>query len=143
MTEQLLRLGTGDLWDDRAGRAVDNGCHPDLEPDDYRQSVEYIGKFRERIPLGRAIRMMCGACMGGEQGRLPLGKVAQDVDDCGSCTCPLWPFRFGRDPWRPEMSEEERDKRRAIARERFGRPESFRPASAESVTDQVRGSAGP
>ena len=105
MTEHLLRLGTGDLWDERTGRAVENGCHPETEPDEYRQSAEYIGKFRERIPLSRAIRLMCGACMGGEQGQLPLGKVARDIDECGSCTCPLWPFRFGRDPWRPAPSE--------------------------------------
>lgn len=100
-----MKLTTGDLWDEDAGRAIDDGCHPEGEPDSVRRSVEYISRFRERIPFGRAIRLKCGSCMGGEVDQMPRGGVAQAIDECGACHCPLWPFRFGRDPWRPEMSE--------------------------------------
>jgi hypothetical protein len=81
------------------------GCDPQHESPDLRRSRAYIERFRKRIPLGRAIRLMCGSCMGGEVAQMPRGEVAQAIDEGGSCTCPLWPFRFGRDPWRPELSE--------------------------------------
>jgi hypothetical protein len=82
-----------------------SSCSPRDEPPDWRRSRAYIERFRKRIPLGRAIRLMCGACMGGEVGQMPRGEVAQAIDECGSCTCPVWPFRFGHNPWRPELSE--------------------------------------
>ena len=58
---------------------------------------------------------MCSNCMGGERDRMPKGEVAAAIDECGSSACPLWPFRYGRDPWRPEPSEEAK----AAARERM------------------------
>jgi hypothetical protein len=118
---RIIRLTTGDLWDAEANRAVDNGCHPEAEIADYRRTAEYIGRFRERIPLARAIRLKCGACMGGDGERMPLGEVAQAIDECGSCMCPLWPFRFGRDPWRPELTDEQKEVRRERAAKAFGR----------------------
>jgi hypothetical protein len=108
-SKQYLKLTTGDLWDADAHQPVDNGCHPERETDDRRRSAEYIGRFRERIPLARAIRMKCGACMGGDNERMPQGEVARAIDECGSCMCPLWPFRYGRDPWRPEATEAVRE----------------------------------
>jgi hypothetical protein len=100
-----LRLATGDLWDAEHNPPTRSCCSPRDEPPDRRRSRACIERFRKRIPLGRAIRLMCGACMGGEAGQMPRGEVAQAIDECGSCTCPLWPFRFGHDPWRPELSE--------------------------------------
>jgi hypothetical protein len=84
---------------------------PDAVAPDVRRSREYIGQFVERVSPLRAIRLKCGACMGGEIDQMPRGEVAQAVDECGSVTCPLWAFRFGRDPWR-ELSEVELEQRR-------------------------------
>ena len=39
----------------------------------------------------RAIRAFCKWCCGGQAG---------EVRQCVSIDCPLWPFRFGRDPGR-------------------------------------------
>jgi hypothetical protein len=100
-----LRLATGDLCDAGHNQPTCSSCSPRDEPPDRRRSRVYIERFRKRIPLGRAIRLMCGACMGGEAGQMPRGEVAQAIDECGSCACPVWPFRFGHDPWRPELSE--------------------------------------
>ena len=118
----MLKLTTGDLWDEAAGKAVDNGCYLDAEPYDHRRSLVYIGRFRERISRGRAIRLKCGACMGGEVDQMPRGEVARAVDECGSCMCPLWPFRFRIDPWRPEASDAQRETARALAAQHLGRP---------------------
>ena len=99
------RLTTGDSWNPEHNPPTGSGRDPQHGSPDLRRSRAYIERFRKRIPLGRAIRLMCGSCMGGEAGQMPRGEVAQAIDECGSCTCPLWPFRFGHDPWRPELSE--------------------------------------
>ena len=118
----MLELTTGDLWDEATNRPVDNGCHPDDESPGRRRSRAYIEQFRERISRGRAIRLKCGACRGGEFDQMPRGEVARAVDECGSCMCPLWPFRFGVDPWRPEPSEAQLQHRRAQAIRLSGHP---------------------
>jgi hypothetical protein len=100
-----LRQATGDLWDAEHYRPTGSACNPQHEPPERRRSRAYVERFRKRIPLGRAIRLKCGSCMGGEADQMPRGEVAQAIDECGSCSCPLWPFRFGNDPWRPELSE--------------------------------------
>jgi hypothetical protein len=116
-----LKLTTGDLWDAEKREAVDDGCHPEAEPVKHRRSAEYIGQFRDRISTTRAIRLKCGACMGGDGEHMPLGEVARAIDECGSCMCPLWPFRYGRNPWRPEMSEAQVEAAR-LAGQRLRRP---------------------
>lgn len=126
----LVRLTTGDIWDAEAGHAGDNGCHPEAEDTAWRRSREYISGFRERIPVLRAIRLKCGACMGGDGERMPLGNVAREIDECGSCMCPLWPFRFGADPWRAEVSPEQREAARASMRRLRGEPVVFPEASS-------------
>jgi hypothetical protein len=93
------------LWNPEHNRPTGSACTPQDEPSDRRRSRVYVERFRTRIPLGRAIRLMCGSCMGDELGQMPRGEVAQAIDECGSCNCPLWPFRFGHDPWRPERSQ--------------------------------------
>jgi hypothetical protein len=58
--------------------------------------------------------------MGGEPDQMPRGEVARAIDECGSCMCPLWPFRFGNDPWRPEASEAQIANARALTARRLG-----------------------
>jgi hypothetical protein len=118
---QILSLTTGDLWDDDKNQPTDNGCYPEAETPDRRRSVEYIEQFRQRISLGRAIRLKCAACMGGEVDQMPRGDVAKAIVECSSCTCPLWPFRFGNDPWRP-VSEAQREAGRASIARLRGEP---------------------
>jgi hypothetical protein len=43
----------------------------------------------------RAIREMCVDCMGGTSLQHAKGEIA----GCTSVGCPLWPFRFGRNPF--------------------------------------------
>jgi hypothetical protein len=57
---------------------------PDPAPADgepsLRRSRAYIARFVARVPL-RAIRMKCGACMGGEADRMPCDEVAQAIEE--------------------------------------------------------------
>ena len=85
----MLKLTTGDLWDEAAGKAVDNGCYLTLNQMIIAARSPTSRRFRERISRGRAIRLKCGACMGGEVDQMPRGEVARAVDECGSCMCPL------------------------------------------------------
>jgi hypothetical protein len=87
-----------------------------------RLSDEYLRRMAPfgRMSLQRAIRLKCGECMGGEPGRLPLGEVATAVAECGSATCSLWPFRMGRNPWRPPPSEKQMAQAARLARDASG-----------------------
>ena len=67
----------------------------------------------------KAIRMKCLECSGG---------ATSEVERCVIPECPLYPFRFGKNPYRQkrEMSEEQREaasKRLAEARESRRRAE--------------------
>ena len=53
-----------------------------------------------------AIRAKCLDCCAGS---------AHEVRCCVAMACPSWPFRTGRNPWRREMSEEQREARRQRA----------------------------
>jgi hypothetical protein len=135
---RALRLAP-DLLDAPTGSA----CSPQHESSDGRRSRAYIERFRKRIPLGRAIRLKCGSCMGGEVDQMPRGEVAQAIDECGSCTCPLWPFRFGSDPWRPELSEAKLAAVRRAGEKARRCLEAQRRTSAESATGHSAGTASP
>lgn len=43
-----------------------------------------------RVPRGKAIRAKCLDCCVGN---------AAEVNRCHITTCPLWPYRFGKDPF--------------------------------------------
>jgi hypothetical protein len=131
MIDDLI-LTTGVRSDDIANRPIDNGCHPESETSDWRRSRAYIERFRERISRGRAIRLKCSACMGGDADRMPKGEIARAIDECGSCMCPLWPFRFGTDPRRPEASEAKREAARANAKRFLRRPDGIAVSSAQN-----------
>jgi len=56
-----------------------------------KHTYKIIGQIQvdENLTRGRAIRLHCIDCSGGS-----LGEVRQ----CQIQTCPLWPFRMGRNP---------------------------------------------
>ena len=59
----------------------------------------------------KAIRKHCREC---------VGFSAEEVKNCTSPLCALYPFRFGYDPGRREsMTEERREQLAEIARQRF------------------------
>jgi hypothetical protein len=60
----------------------------------------------EPMPVLRAVRAKCLDCSGGSPA---------EVTDCRVPTCPLYPFRLGRNPWRAEPSEAQRQARRRNA----------------------------
>src|SRR5215471_16658608 len=68
-----------------------------------RAELEAIG-HEPMSPL-EAIRAKCLDCAGS----------AHEVRCCVALTCPSWPFRTSRNPWRREMSEEQREARRQRA----------------------------
>jgi hypothetical protein len=54
-----------------------------------------------------ALRLKCLDCVGGS---------ANEVRLCVAITCPSWPFRMHKSPWRPPASDEQRDARREAGR---------------------------
>lgn len=54
----------------------------------------------EPKPVLKAVRLKCLECMGGS---------SMEVRQCPSVDCELWPFRFGRNPWRAERSERQKE----------------------------------
>lgn len=60
---------------------------------------------------GKAIRAFCLDCI----------STSQLVRDCPATKCQLYPFRFGKNPFRKPISEEQREKLRERAKETFGK----------------------
>ena len=138
-----VKLTTGESSGIEHNPPTGSASNPRQDSSDRRRSRAYIERFRQRIPLGRAIRLMCGACMGGEVDQMPRGEVAQAIDECGSCTCPLWPFRFGHDPWRPELSETKLAAVRRAGEKARRCLAAQRRTSAESATGDPGGTVEP
>ena len=57
-----------------------------------------------RVSPLRALRLKCLGC---------CNDSAQEVSLCTAVDCPSWPFRMGRNPWRPPLSAEVRTQRAA------------------------------
>ena len=76
-----------------------------------RRSKEYIKntslKEQPRSPI-KAIRKKCVECMGGD---------SKAIDECSSVTCTLWPFRYGKNPFR-EVSEAQVQRGKELAKVR-------------------------
>jgi hypothetical protein len=125
-----LRLTTGDIWDDDA---VCPTAGPDPAEPSLRRRCDYIGRFVERIPPLRAIRAKCASCMGGDADRMPRGDVAQAIDECSSTGCPLWPFRYAADPWRPEATAKQRATGRSSIAKARARLKTRQTTSAENA----------
>ena len=64
---------------------------------------ELLALGHDKTPVLKAIRAKCLDCSGGSRA---------EVEDCLVRSCPLYPFRLGKNPWRPEASEATREVRR-------------------------------
>ena len=53
---------------------------------------------KSRSPI-KAIRFFCFECCGWDRGFEDSGKPFVDVQNCTSPNCPLFDFRFGRNPF--------------------------------------------
>jgi hypothetical protein len=64
-------------------------------------------------PLLKAIRANCIGCMGGSEA---------EVRRCSAIKCAMWPYRMSTNPFhRQDLSDEQRERMRAVARQRFSR----------------------
>lgn len=80
----------------------------------------------KRISRGKAIRLKCLECSGGSSNEVKL---------CPAESCPLHPFRFGKDPYREkkELSPEHKERMlQALAAARSAKAE----AGIETETDE-------
>ena len=78
----------------------------------------------EGSPVGRDPRQMTPAELT-ELGHAPMSALkalrakcldcccgsAHEVRLCVATDCPSWPFRMGKSPWRPKLSDAERERR--------------------------------
>ena len=65
---------------------------------------ELVRLGHARVSPLRALRLKCLDC---------CDDSAQEVRLCTAVDCPSWPFRMGRNPWRPPLSAEVRTQRAA------------------------------
>ena len=65
---------------------------------------ELIQLGHTRVSPLRALRLKCLDC---------CNASAQEVRLCTAVDCPSWPFRMGKNPWRPPLSAETRTQRAA------------------------------
>ena len=77
---------------------------------------------KQKSPV-KAIREMCTECMGGRGTGQNYSKL---IEECSSIDCPIYNFRFGKNPFHTQnLSEEERMRRANLARERFSKREAL------------------
>ena len=69
----------------------------------------YGGERTGKLSPVKAIRQFCRECYGFAP------SVAEDIRECPSEMCPLWPFRFGKDPGR-RVGESQREMGRRLAK---------------------------
>ena len=77
----------------------------DVGRDPRAMSAEELSQLgHSRVSPLRALRLKCLDC---------CNDSAQEVRLCTAVDCPSWPFRMGRNPWRPPLSAEVRTQRAA------------------------------
>jgi hypothetical protein len=77
----------------------------DVGRDPRAMSAEELSQLgHSRVSPLRALRLKCLDC---------CNDSAQEVRLCAAVDCPSWPFRMGRNPWRPPLSAEVRTQRAA------------------------------
>ncbi len=84
--------------------------------------LEHLGHARVS-PL-RALRLKCLDC---------CNDSAQEVRLCTAVTCPSWPFRMGKSPWRVPLDQEER----AALLARLAPKDVSEPTAAQKTGDQI------
>ncbi|MDP6876851.1 MAG: hypothetical protein QF521_25330, partial [Alphaproteobacteria bacterium] len=77
-------------------------------------TAELIAVGHARLPLSKAVRRFCIECSGGSM---------DEARKCVAVDCVLWPFRMGTNPWRPPLSDDERERRAKVLEKsrRYGR----------------------
>jgi hypothetical protein len=86
---------------------------------------EEKGEGKKCTPL-RAIRAKCLDCVLGSSNEVALCPMENK--------CALWPFRFGKNP-NVKLSDEERERRRRLARENLAFTLKVKDTSFEGVSD--------
>ena len=77
---------------------ADGGAKIGVDPRELSgEQLEAAGKAG--VPVLRAIRLKCLDCSGGAQ---------SEVLKCTAVSCALWAFRMGTNPYRKEVSEDQR-----------------------------------
>ena len=86
------------------------GRGPEVGRDPRLMTAEEIVALAHRTmsPL-KALRLRCIDCCAGS---------SLEVRLCTAVSCPSWPFRMGRNPWRAPVSEERRQLGRELAARR-------------------------
>ena len=75
----------------------------------------------------KALRLRCIDCSAGS---------SLEVRLCTAASCPSWPFRMGRNPWRAPVSEERRQLGRELAARRPRGAENQRQGRGFAETDE-------
>ncbi len=88
------------------GTETHNGRAVGRDPRDMKQDeLESMGHSDQ--PLSKIIRAKCKDCCSGDE---------SEIRKCTAVSCPLWPYRMNKNPFRTrELSEEQR----AVVSERF------------------------
>lgn len=82
--------------------------------------------FQKR-PLLKVIRSKCLDC---------CANSSKEVELCQSSPCELWPYRFGRDPFKTyELSDEQR----SVRRESLQRAHKKDPCNFSGVESEING----
>ena len=77
---------------------ADGGFQIGVDPREL-SAVQLEAEGKPSVPVLRAIRAKCLDCS---------GAVQSKVLKCTAVACALWAFRMGTNPYRKEMSEEQR-----------------------------------
>ena len=132
--ERVREVWTGvkvaGLTADEIAQARTAGYEPDGEyfigRDPRRMTPDELRDMKhEPMSVIAALRARCLDCMGGS---------ADEVRKCVAMTCPSWPFRMGKNPWRAPPSEARREAARTLAANRARRIAEQR-AARHSDTD--------
>ena len=69
--------------------------------DPRKMTVEDLNAMgHEKMPLGKAIRKLCIECSGGSE---------SEVRRCTTVSCPVWPYRMGKNPFaKRDLTDEQR-----------------------------------
>lgn len=110
----------------------------DVGRDPRAMSAEELSQLgHSRVSPLRALRLKCLDC---------CNDSAQEVRLCTAVDCPSWPFRMGRNPWRPPLSAEVRTQRAAtMTRNRasaLSNPDKTQAQIDASVSDGGRVPSG-
>ena len=89
---------------------------------------ELVALGHQRMSPIKAIRARCVNCCGGS---------TQEVRFCTAASCPAWPFRMGKSPWRTPPSEARLEHLRTLAANRANTAKTQHPDVANSDETEV------